>query len=54
MRLEPIDTPPTLKGRIAAWMMKRQLGKVIMPARVVYNRVPRMYDVAYPLVRLQQ
>jgi alkylhydroperoxidase family enzyme len=54
MRLEPIDRPPTLKGRVAAWMMKRQLGKVIMPARVVYNRVPRMYDVAYPLVRLQQ
>jgi alkylhydroperoxidase family enzyme len=54
MRLEPIDRPPTLKGRIAAFLMKRQLGKVIMPARVVYNRVPRMYDVAYPLVRLQQ
>ncbi len=54
MRLEPIDRPPTLKGRIAAFLMKRNLGKVIMPARVVYNRVPRMYDVAYPLMRLQQ
>lgn len=54
MRLEPIDRPPTLKARIAAWMMKRQLGKVITPARVVYNRVPRMYDVSYALIKLQQ
>lgn len=52
MRLEPIDRPPTLKGRIAAWMMKRQLGKVITPARVVYNRVPAAYDVAYALLKV--
>ena len=54
MRIEPLDRPPGLVGRIAAWMMKRQLGKVITPARVVYNRVPRMYQVGYALVRLQQ
>jgi len=54
MRLEPVDRPPTIKARLAAWMMKRQLGKVITPARVVYNRVPRMYDVGYALVKLQQ
>jgi len=54
MRLEPIDRPPTLKARIAAWLMNRQLGKVITPARVVYNRVPRMYDVGWALIKLQQ
>ena len=54
MRLGPIDRPPTIKARVAAWMMKRQLGKVITPARVVYNRVPRMYDVGYALVKFQQ
>ena len=52
MRIAPIDRAPTLKGRIASWMMKRQLGKVITPARVVYNRVPAAYDVAYALVKL--
>ena len=52
MRLAPIDRPPTLKARIAAWMMKRQLGKVITPARVIYDRVPRTYDVAYALLKL--
>ena len=54
MRLEAIDTPPTLKARIAAWLMNRQLGKVITPARVIYNRVPRMYDVGYALIKLQR
>ena len=52
MRLAPIDRAPTLKGRIASWMMRRQLGKVITPARVVYNRMPAAYDVAYALVKL--
>jgi AhpD family alkylhydroperoxidase len=54
MRLEPIDRPPTLLARIAATMMRRQLGKVITPARVIYNRVPRMYNVSWQLVRLQR
>lgn len=54
MRLDPIDRPPTLKARVAAWLMKRQFGKVITPALVVYNRVPRMYDVGYALIKLQQ
>lgn len=54
MRLEPIDRAPTWLGRIASWVMRRQLGTVIMPARVIYNRVPRMYNVAYALVRLLQ
>lgn len=52
MRLEPIDRPPTLKARLAAWSMKRQLGKVMTPARVVYNRLPAAYDVAYALMKL--
>jgi AhpD family alkylhydroperoxidase len=54
MRLDPIDRPPTLLARVAAVMMRRQLGKVITPARVIYNRVPRMYNVSWQLVRLQR
>lgn len=54
MRLDPIDRPPTLLARIATVMMRRQLGKVITPARVIYNRVPRMYNVAWQLVKLQR
>jgi alkylhydroperoxidase family enzyme len=54
VRLDPIDRPPTLLARIAGAMMRRQLGKVVTPARVIYNRVPRMYNVAWQLVRVQR
>ena len=54
MRLEPIDRPPTAMARIATWMMRRKLGKVMMPARVIYNRVPSWYRVAYALVGFLQ
>jgi AhpD family alkylhydroperoxidase len=53
-RLDPIDQPPTLLARIAAMMMRRQLGKVMTPARVIYNRVPRMYNLSWQLVKLQR
>ncbi|MDJ0865566.1 MAG: hypothetical protein QNK03_05605 [Myxococcota bacterium] len=51
--LEPVDRPPSLLGRFASFLMQRQLGKVIMPARVVYDRIPRMHDLAYGMARLQ-
>lgn len=51
MRLTPIEKPPTLKAHVAGWMMKRQLGKVITPALVVYNRMPAGYDVSYALLK---
>ncbi|MCL4685900.1 carboxymuconolactone decarboxylase family protein [Myxococcota bacterium] len=54
LRLDPIDQPPTLLARIAALMMRRELGKVMTPARVLYNRVPRMYNVSWQLVKLQR
>ena len=54
LRLDPIDRPPTLLARIAGVMMRRELGKVITPARVLYNRVPRMYNVSWQLVKLQR
>lgn len=53
-RLDPVDQPPTLLARIASAMMKRQLGKVMTPARVIYNRIPRMYNVSWQLVKLQR
>lgn len=54
MRLEPIDSPPNATARFAAWAMRRQLGKVMMPARVIYNRVPSWYRVAYALAGFLQ
>ncbi len=54
LRLEPVDRPPTLQARLAAFMMRRELGKVMMPARILYNRVPSWYRVAYALVGFLQ
>ncbi len=54
MRLEPIDRAPNWIGRLASWWMRRQLGTVITPARVIYNRVPGMYRVSWSLLRLHQ
>jgi alkylhydroperoxidase family enzyme len=53
MRLEPIDRPSSLLGRLMTFAMRRQFGKSITPAQVVYNRVPRMWNVSWALLRLQ-
>jgi len=52
MRLAPIDRAPTLLGRVLSFAYRRALGKTITPARVVYNRVPRMWNVSWALLRL--
>jgi len=52
MRLEPIDRPPTLLARFMSFLYKRALGKTITPALVVYNRVPRMWNVSWALLNL--
>lgn len=54
MRLQPLDPPPNLLGRLLAFLSRRHFGKVITPMRVVYNRVPAAYQVAFALARLQR
>jgi len=41
-RLQPIDKPRSLLVRLAFWISRRRLGKVMMPLRVVYARFPRL------------
>jgi alkylhydroperoxidase family enzyme len=53
MRLEPIDRPASLLGWLITLAMRWRLGKDITPARVIYNRVPRMWNVSWALLRLQ-
>ena len=45
-RLEPIEHPTNLFTRFAYWMMKRRLGKVMTPAKVVYARMPKSLILA--------
>src|SRR5262245_23468505 len=52
MRLAPIERPPTLLARFMSFASRLALGKTITPAKVVYNRVPRMWNVSWALLNL--
>ena len=52
MRLTAIDNPRDLMTRIAYWMTKRRLGKVMTPMKVVYARMQKIFRLAYEEVKL--
>lgn len=52
MRLEPVQRPSSFLGRVMSFGMQRVLGQTIMPAKVLYNRVPRLWNVAWANLRL--
>lgn len=52
MRLQPIENPKGLMAKIAYFMTKRRLGKVITPMKVVYARVPPLFRLAYAEVNI--
>lgn len=41
MRLQPIEKPKGFMMRMAYWGMKRQMGKVMTPVKVMGPRIPR-------------
>lgn len=53
MRLEPIEKPKGLMMRIAFWMTRRQLGKVITPMKVLYARMPGVMKLSYEIQKFQ-
>ena len=52
MRITPIEKPSGLFNRLAYWMSKRQLGKVMTPMKVVFARIPGTMFAEYGLVRV--
>jgi AhpD family alkylhydroperoxidase len=52
MRISPIEKPSGLFARVAYWMSKRQLGKVMTPMKVVFARIPGTMFAEYGLVRV--
>ncbi len=52
MRLQPIENPKGLVAKIAYFMSKRRLGKVMMPMKVVYARIPALFRLAYSEVTI--
>jgi AhpD family alkylhydroperoxidase len=41
-RIAPIDNPKSLLSKITFWYLKKEFGKVTMPARVIYSRFPKI------------
>ncbi len=52
MRLEPIDSPPTLTMKLAHFMARRQFGKVPSPWKVIYGRAPKLAMLSYRIAKL--
>ena len=53
MRLTPIESPPTLLGKLLTFAVKRQLGRPITPSQVIYNRVPAAWRISFALLRYE-
>ena len=53
MRLTPIEKPSSLLGRILTFLYRRQLGRAITPAQVVYNRVPAAWRISLAFLRFE-
>ena len=54
MRLEPIEKSKGLLMRIAFWMTRRQLGKVITPMKVMDPRMPGGLKLSYEIQKFEQ
>jgi len=50
MRLQPIQSPPSLFLKIAYFMSKRQFGKVLSPLLVIYSRSTPIFQVAIKIL----
>jgi AhpD family alkylhydroperoxidase len=46
MRLAPIDTPPSLLGKLLDSAVRKVVGRSITPSRVIYNRVPAAWRIS--------
>lgn len=53
MRLEPIEKPKGLMMRIAFWMTRRQLGKVMTPIKVLTARMPGSLRLTYEIQKFE-
>ncbi len=52
MRLEPLPAAPSTRTRLLEWVAERALGKTTTPTRVVYRRLPRMWNVSLAFMKL--
>lgn len=53
MRLDPIEKPSSLMMQIAYWGIKRQMGKVMTPVKVVTARMPDSLKLTNEIVKFE-
>jgi AhpD family alkylhydroperoxidase len=41
-RIIPVNNPKSIISRITFWYLKKEFGKVTMPAKVIYSRFPKI------------
>jgi AhpD family alkylhydroperoxidase len=54
LRLAPLDRPRGLLLRLFNWLFRWRLGKEMMPARVIYARLPTLLWRSLPMLHLMQ
>ena len=54
MKLTPIEKPHTLLLKLANYLSKRRFGKVIMPLKVLYARVPALLMLSAKLESIEK
>lgn len=54
LRLQPIEEPRGLMMRIAWWVSRHRLGKVITPLKVVQARVPKSLRASYEISKVME
>lgn len=53
-RINPIERPKGIFNKIMYALMKKQFGKVIMPAKVIYSRYPKIGMLVKKLYAVEQ
>jgi alkylhydroperoxidase family enzyme len=54
MRLSPIEEPPSLMMRAVYAYSQRTFGKVLMPMKVIYARVPTLATLAHKIIKTHE
>ena len=54
MRLEPIEKPRGILMRVAYWLSRRQLGRVMSSLKVIYARAPAIAVPGFWIVRAME
>jgi alkylhydroperoxidase family enzyme len=53
-RIEPIERPSSIKLKLAYWITKKKMGKVITPLKVVQARMPKILAVSQKMIKAEE